>query len=498
MATIASQTFVYGKGVEVRVKLPTKILAENSLESVSGRLYVFFHRLKNREPRFAPNLFNPKPFCAIDVKDLVGETAVTLDDAADSFPKKLSQFSSGVFYAQAVLAHRFESSVPGTCPGNFYSEPIEFTVIEGGESAKINLELTKTVARRKFIEQPNQKFERHRSSLLSEFHGQDVYHEAAVILPPAYLADPKRKFPVIYIFGGYGASVHSMALRYREWGLHQKETNCQFVRVLLSGDCSWGCHYFVNSPTNGPRRDAFMKELIPNLESNYRIIADSRARFLYGHGGGGWSALWLQTNHPEAFGGSWSFAPDSVDFRKFFEINLYAQNPGNLFLISADEKRPFLRQQRELIQLIQDLSKAEDVLERGGQLRSYEAAFSPLNDDGLPQKLWDRKTGLIQSEVANSWKKFDISLKLKQNWDDLKDPLAGKIHVMAAESDSYFFDGATRLLKERMKDLNSDAKIWIELGDHHSVVNAGAIANQRGQMIRMYSKHFDLDGNAKD
>ena len=47
--------------------------------------------------------------------------------------------------------------------------------------------------------------------------------------------------------------------------------------------------YAVNSANNGPYGDAIMQELIPYLETNFRIIAKPYARVLSGGSTGGWS-----------------------------------------------------------------------------------------------------------------------------------------------------------------------------------------------------------------
>ena len=63
---------------------------------------------------------------------------------------------------------------------------------------------------------------------------------------------------------------------------------------------------FANSRVNGPWASALTQELVPKLESMFRLIPDARGRFLTGHSSGGWSSLWLQIQYPDLFGGTWS------------------------------------------------------------------------------------------------------------------------------------------------------------------------------------------------
>ena len=112
----------------------------------------------------------------------------------------------------------------------------------------------------------------------------------------------------------------------------------------------------------------------------------------------------------------------------------------------------------------------DDAIGRGGQLRSFEAVFSPLDADGQPQKLWDRRTGQIDPAVAKAWEKYDIHLILERNWPALGPQLAGKLHIITGELDTFYLDGAVRKLAESLKALGSDAAIEIVPGKGHSDV----------------------------
>jgi hypothetical protein len=93
--------------------------------------------------------------------------------------------------------------------------------------------------------------------------------------------------------------------------------------------------YAVNSANNGPYGDAIMQELIPYLEKQFRVIAAPYARVLTGGSTGGWEALALQVYHPDFFGGTWSYYPDPVDFRRYELVNLYADT--NAFYVTRNQ-----------------------------------------------------------------------------------------------------------------------------------------------------------------
>ena len=109
----------------------------------------------------------------------------------------------------------------------------------------------------------------------------------------------------------------------------------------------------------------------------------------------------------------------------------------------------------------------DDVIGWGGQLGSFEAVFSPLDRDGRPRKLWDRATGAIDPEVAKAWEAYDIRLVLERNWPTLGPKLKGKLHVITGDLDTFYLEGAVKLLKESLAKLGSDAVVEIIPGRDH-------------------------------
>src|SRR4029077_12942786 len=91
-------------------------------------------------------------------------------------------------------------------------------------------------------------------------------------------------------------------------------------------------------------------------------------------------------------------------------------------------------------------TRMDDTLKRGGQLRSFEAVFSPLGADGEPRKLYDRNTGTVDPDVARAWQAYDIHLFIESHWEKLKPLLAGRVHIFMGDHDTYYLDGATRKL----------------------------------------------------
>jgi hypothetical protein len=177
--------------------------------------------------------------------------------------------------------------------------------------------------------------------------------------------------------------------------------------------------------------------------------------------------LWLQVTYPDFFGGVWSTAPDPVDFRDFQRVNIYDPKQ-NLFVDEKGESRPLARSAGKVVLHYKPFNDMEVVMGRGGQLFSFEAVFSPRGPDAKPTRLWHRTTGVIDPNIAKAWQRFDIRLILEKNWPTLGPKLAGKLHVYMGAEDTFYLEGATRLLQASQKKLGSDAVIEIFPGRTHN------------------------------
>lgn len=435
-------------------------------EPLSGRLFVFCSRKPAGEPRLGPDWFAPEPFFAIDVSNFKPGLTRFLDDRADGFPDRLSALPPGKYRVQAQLDQALDTHQGAFAGGNLYSDVREWQLDE--RSPSIDLVLKHVVPPRRFQTTAWSKEASLESKLLSEFHQRPVVHLAAVILPQSYQRQTTRRYPVMYIVPGFGGSHYDAARLYPTGPPTVEQGEVEFIRVLLSADCRWGHHVFADSATNGPRGEALVRELIPYIDANFRTVAAPTARFITGHSSGGWSSLWLQVNYPDTFGGVWATAPDPVDFHDWQQVDLYASPPQSLYRDERGQRRPIARKATRPIVWYDSFAKMDDVLDRGGQLRSFEAAFSPLDEDGLPKRMWDRETGQVDPDVVQEWSKYDISRVLSRDWLTLEPKLRGKLHVYAGGLDTFYLEGAVRRLAETLKELGSDGEVLVVADRNHS------------------------------
>lgn len=454
----------------------------------TGRVYLFFGKkgaMPPRDPRFGPNWFNPEPFVSKDVAGWKPGEPLTFDSsdkALLSYPKGASEFDPAGWRVQAVARFNPWEREVGVGEGNGFSEVAEATST-GGAPLVIN----KLVPERKFEENEWSKLLRVKSDRLSRFYGHDVFVQAAVLLPASYHKEPERRYPVMISVTGFGGT-HHMGRR----NAPVDENNpggVEFLRVYPDPSCPLGHCVFANSANNGPWGSAFVEELLPALDKTYRTVAAPTARFLTGHSSGGWSSLWLQVAYPDAFGGTWSTAPDPVDFRDFQKIDLYRAGE-NMYVDREGQPRPIARRGTMPILWYRNFDHMETVLGYGGQLHSFEAVFSPRAKDGKPLRIWNRETGAVDSEAAKSWEQYDIRLKLEREWEQLGPKLKGKLHVFMGDLDTFYLEGATILLKESLKSLGSDAVVEIHPGkDHGSLLTPELVARIRREMAEAFLKN---------
>jgi hypothetical protein len=479
--TVACLAIAAASAVTFNISFP----ASTYDKPFSGRVLVFLTQKSGVEPRLGPDWFNPEPFYSVTVKNVKPGQPVTIDTkAAIGFPGKLSALPNGKYRVQAVFDLNLGGRQVGASPGNLISPA---TSVEVTPSGTINLSCDQVVANPKFVETNLTKEFVLPSKLLTKFYGRTTAIRAAVILPPQYDAEPSRKFPVIYEVPGFGGS-HYAYSGFNNPGPTQRGGQ-PFIYVVLNPDCPTGHCVFADSANNGPWGKALTTEFIPALESKYRSLNSVSARFVTGHSSGGWSSLWLQVTYPDVFGGVWSTSPDPVDFRDFQQINLYDPK-SNMFLDAKGAPRPLARIGTEPKLFYRAFSDMERPLGRGEQLGSFDAVFSPRGKDGLPRPLWNRDTGAIDQSVANAWQKYDIGLTLRNNWKTLGPKLKGKIHVYMGDTDTFYLEGATKLLKKDLQSFGSDAVVEIVRGDHFTMMTAALRSRINTEMARQFRASY--------
>lgn len=454
-----------GGGLKFLVELAGGVAAQ----PYSGRLWVAVNSGGRRDPLDAVGWFSKGPLYAVDVRDWKPGAAIEIDTGSCmAFGETARALPVGKYRAQAGIdLNRWHYDVL-QAPGNGLGAAVGFEVTEGA-AASVSLQITRVRPGWKLEDKDDLRYVRLPSRLLSGFYGHEVRQQAAVLLPHEYSAQTDRRFAAVYVVGGFGTDLRATYWAEIREGLFARGANA--VVIFIDADCPTGHHVFADSANNGPVGTALIEELIPHLEKEFRLIPEPAARLVTGHSSGGWSSLWLQVRYPDTFGGCWSTSPDPVSFHAFQLIDIYAAD-ANMYVDSEGKPAPVARAGPWGQLMTRPFCELEDVLGRGGQLGSFEAVFGPREKNGTPAKLWDRKTGRIDPAVAETWKEYDICLRLEREWPTLGPKLKGKLHLYCGDADSFFLDRAFFRLRDLLVRLGSDADVQVIEGASHMLPRA--------------------------
>jgi hypothetical protein len=185
---------------------------------------------------------------------------------------------------------------------------------------------------------------------------------------------------------------------------------------------------------------------------------------------GGWEALGLQVFYPDYFNGTWVGAPSPIDLRAYRLVNVYGDNNAYWY------EGPFARVPRPSVgnrgandippgdrieddhvgMTMEQDNRAELVVGshgRGAGLwDAMQAVFSPVGTDGYPKAIWDKRTGVIDHDVAEYWRDhYDLSYIMRRDWTTIGPRLAGKIHLTVGTSDQYYLANAVRYVDAFLK-----------------------------------------------
>lgn len=434
--------------------------SQSATERFTGSVFLYLSK-ENHEPMTGFIGLTSFPCYRISVKNIKPGETVLFNDAAISYPVKLSDLERGEYYVQAVWDKNTGDHTIAATLGNMYSKPLKFAFTKNTEKV-FNLSCTEVVKEKPYVETDYSKELKVPSKLLTAFHQKPVSINVAVMLPAAYLKEPERKFPVLYYVTGFGGDYRRMS------GNKNPEAfmdTAAFIRVVLDGNCPTGHSVYANSANNGPWGDALVKELIPTIEEKFRCDG---ARFLMGHSSGGWTVFWLQTQYPSVFAGTWSSSPDPLDFRNFTGVdiysdkNLYYAKDSSLRMVATVAGRfPWVSMKM--------MNQMENVMNRGEQMQSFNAVFSQRNADGSPRTLINAASGEIDPVTVEHWKQYDICQFIRNNWSRIQPGLKGKIRVSVGEQDNFFLNYAVHLFEKETKDIDTGFEFGYFPGDHFTV-----------------------------
>lgn len=479
--------------------------ASASSQALDGRVYLLLSTDPAQEPRMQIN-DSPRSqlIFGMDVDGLRPGQAVQVGDGADGYPvRSLRDLPVGDYIAQALF-HRYETfhradgktvKLPmdrgegqhwNLAPGNLYSRPRKVAIRKG--APPIRLQMDQVIPPLPEVQDtPYVRHLRIQSALLTKFWGRPMFLSALVLVPEGFDAHPEARFPLLLMHDHFVRDLSDSfrpeppdpdlkpdySERFRIHGynrIQQEEAYKNYQQWIAPGfprylfvkiqhaNPYYDDSYAVNSANLGPYGDAIETELIPAIEQQFRGIGAGWARFLCGGSTGGWESLAAQIFYPDHYNGAFGSCPDPVDFRAYMLINLYEDK--NAFYLQGTHKRvpqPATRGPLGHTKMtLEDDCTYEAALgshgRSGEQLDIWQAVFSPVGADGYPRPIFNKRTGVIDSEVAAHWREhYDLRAILERNWPTLGPKLQGKLHVYCGSADNYFLNNAVYLLEDFLK-----------------------------------------------
>mgnify|MGYP006284869287 CR=1 FL=1 len=440
-----------------------------------GRLFIFLSENENREPRtqlwpisteknhiFARNQYwdGTKPIVVRNSSDFIK----TPDFGLTNVP-------AGTYHVQ-VLWDQDTRESRIDAPGNIYSTARVVTLPEEGQ---LSITLDQVTPERSLVDNPLVQKVEMRSELLSEFWDKEMTVKASILLPRSFFDDTDRTYPVRYNVAGYGGRYTRInrlmqpGSSFAEWWMSGEAP--EMITVFLDGEGPFGDNYHLDSDNNGPYGSMLTEELIPYIEEAFRGRQDMTYRFVDGCSTGGWVSLALQLFYPDVFNGVWSYSPDAIAFSDYQLIDVYDDENafynewGNLHPLARDLTGDPMVTMKEFIQYENVLGASNTYVNSGGQFSAHNALYSPRGEDGLPVPMFDPETGIIDKEVAEHWRQYDLTLLVQDNWAELGPKLEGKIYIWMGDMDNFYLNPATRTFDRVIKSMTnpvSDAVIEFE------------------------------------
>ncbi|KAM3424720.1 hypothetical protein BST61_g6707 [Cercospora zeina] len=493
-ASFTSQTLAQDGGTTLNVEISAQ---DGILKgTTNGRVVLLFapagtDPLNDTDVTTSPNLFfgqNVYNFSSGNTISLSGGGGNNTDFDVYGWPNvSLSEVPSGQYTLQALMNQyetvtrsdgsqvsvRFpcgDGAPPLAGPGSLTSSPTNVTV--SGSDQTIRLKFDSVVPKIDFngteiggCSQGNYEdteYFKHikiRSEVLSDFWNRDMYVGANVSLPFGYDAkDSDTRYPVLYEqshWVGWDSDDSSFASIWNQGtipgvnGTAERPTPKLILVTFRHENPFYDDSYGVNTANIGPWGDAINDELIAEIDRLFNTISAPHGRIQSGGSTGGWISIASVIFRPDLFGVCFSSFPDSLDFHRLQDIQLY------------DYQNAYIRPDGSAIYSIRTvindtLTNTTTVaqenhweLTQGTSSRSslqwdvWNAVFGAQGLNGYPLEPWDKVTGDIYPEAVEYWKPMDLSNYVTSNWDNDKNlgqVLRNRLFVDVGTWNDYFLN----------------------------------------------------------
>ena len=152
----------------------------------------------------------------------------------------------------------------------------------------------------------------HGASLEGNLEGNAADRDVFVFLPPSYLKQKSRRYPVVYALHGYSIGAeqwtHEIHVPQTLEGAFAQGAQ-EMIIVLPDSKTVHNGSMYSSSVTTGNFEQFIAHDLVAYIDAHYRTIPNRLSRGLVGHSMGGYGATRIGMKHSDVFGSLYIMSP---------------------------------------------------------------------------------------------------------------------------------------------------------------------------------------------
>jgi len=152
----------------------------------------------------------------------------------------------------------------------------------------------------------------HGAALEGNLEGDAVDRDVLVFLPPSYLKDKHRRYPVVYALHGYSIGAeqwsHEIHVPQTIEGAFAQGAE-EMIVVLPDSKTMHNGSMYSSSVTTGDFERYVSHDVVEYIDAHYRTIPNRMSRGLVGHSMGGYGATRIGMKHSDVFSSLYIMSP---------------------------------------------------------------------------------------------------------------------------------------------------------------------------------------------
>jgi enterochelin esterase-like enzyme len=161
----------------------------------------------------------------------------------------------------------------------------------------------------------------HGTALEGNLIGDPADRDVTVYLPPSYVSNPDKRYPVLYMLHGF-TDTDSQWFGWEKHWINLQDVieqsiaeglSKEMIMVMPNAYNRFKGSMYASSATIGDWETFVAKELVSHIDANYRTLAKQESRGLAGHSMGGYGTMRLGMKYPDVFSSIYALSPCCMD-----------------------------------------------------------------------------------------------------------------------------------------------------------------------------------------